>query len=331
MAGVRINGSAATNKLRANGRVVLRLIRNGVTLWTNPGEAVNLSIPKAAVSVASPAPAVKRGHVLGVPVSAISTLARGFAVTAGTGVTVAVPKALVSALSRPPVVAGGATVAVPRAQVTSQAPAPSVTAIGGSTIAIPTAQISTQAQGMGFVVTAGKGVTVASPRALMTTDAKPPVVGVGVTIAIPKAEISAAAVPPAVFTFDGGRIDKTSTQTITPLSTNVKVTGWAANASTPNVVITNDGILVPAGVAVNYTMVLSVNQAPSTTTARGRAMLGTTLLQQVALGVSSTSVTITGSFTGTGEVLSMEAYMSSAGTSGRNVVNSGSYILVEKA
>lgn len=131
--------------------------------------------------------------------------------------------------------------------------------------------------------------------------------------------------------FSSSRIDKSGTQTITPLSTNVKVTGWTVNAGYPSTVITDNGILIPAGMNVNYTAVLAVNQAPSTTTTRGRAMNGTTLLQQVAFGISSLSVTITGTFTGTGDVFSLEAFMSSSGTSGRNIVNTNTYILIEKA
>lgn len=129
--------------------------------------------------------------------------------------------------------------------------------------------------------------------------------------------------------FTNSRIDKSGTQSISPTNTWGTVVNWIANASYPSSVITNNGILVPVGMQITYTAVLVMGEAPSWTTSRGQVKNGSTVLKTVTFGTSNNSVTISGSMTGTGEVITLEAFTSSSANS-RHIVQTSTYLLVEK-
>lgn len=318
MPGIRVGASAATNKLRINGKNVLKLMLNGVMLWVNPGEGATLVPLRGLVTALARPPAVQRGHALSVPKSSVTSLARGMLVSAGAGVAVGVPRALVSTAARAPGAAAAAIAGVPRALATAQARPPGILAGGAVTIGVPVATVSAQARGMGFVVTAGASVAVSVPRSLSTVAARNPSVAVGVSLAVPKATATALALPPSLVTFvDQGMQKAAPNQTA---SAWVQITGWTPMASFPGTTVTTDGIIVPAGVTVDL----------SAQTYRGSAHAGNQsrikangiVIATGAGGLREAPVSLS-NYTPTTEVLLTVEAMSTSGLSDRDTVFAG--------
>lgn len=129
--------------------------------------------------------------------------------------------------------------------------------------------------------------------------------------------------------FASSGMDLVANQTMTATNTWQRLLGWAARSGYASTVIEDDGIRVPAGTIVNWTLSLSVPAQPGPSNSQSaRLVNGATVVDTVVNSGYSSSASKTGQMTGTGEIVRVEASVSST-ASGRGTIGAGTYLMLD--
>lgn len=133
-------------------------------------------------------------------------------------------------------------------------------------------------------------------------------------------------------TFDSSGMNKSGSQALTSTNTWQRLTSFTVRAGYSGTKIVDDGILVPAGVVVNYTANVQFAAAPGpSATQYARLVNGSSAGSPVSYsGYGTSPLVITGQFTGTGEIVRIEVMASTLGSSRGSVSASGTYLTLEK-
>ncbi|MFC8182385.1 hypothetical protein ACFULT_26235 [Rhodococcus sp. NPDC057297] len=175
----------------------------------------------------------------------------------------------------------------------------------------------------------------------MTVTVTPAVVPAVAAAAEPLIDAAAAAKPvvtaaadlaPAVtvqmYMLANQGIDKSGNQSLTATNVWTRLSPWVVRAGYPATnIVDGDGIQVPAGLVASFEYRLAVGTSAGTgNTQSMRLVNGSAVVDSVTIANTSTSATRSGTFTGTGEVVRLEANVTSTG--GRGTITSSTYLVI---
>lgn len=133
--------------------------------------------------------------------------------------------------------------------------------------------------------------------------------------------------------FVSAGVQKSADQLLTStLSTWTLINDWAIRSGFPETIIESNGIRIPAGLTVNYTYLTTWSASGSAGTEKqSHLLLGSTEVSGSYLATPQygTPSSVSGSFVGTGEIVTMEVRAS--GTTSATTITTGTYLEITKA
>lgn len=214
--------------------------------------------------------------------------------------------------------------------VTAVIPEPVVTATGTVGVNAPAIAVSAVA----FAPAINAGSTIRPATIAATATVAPPTLRVDSTATVPVISASATVLPPNIqaVNFQNSGLTKSGVYTTTSGNTWSKVTGWTPNPA--GTVIESDGIRVPVGVIVNYLISVAFASDTGPSTSQGaRLVNGSTVVNDTETswtGYGNNSMSKSGTLTGTGELVVVEARASSTGARGQ-VKEAGTSLTLTRA